>query len=66
MFRAGSRSSMVVALLIILGFIVLIMFAIWLSTRVKYKVVVPVTIVDDLGGGGSAMALPEARRSWRR
>jgi hypothetical protein len=51
-------SSMVVALLFILGFIVLIMFAIWLSTRIKYKVVVPVTMVEELGGGGGGNGTP--------
>jgi hypothetical protein len=55
-------SSLVLALLFILGFIVLIMFAVWLSTRIKYNVAVPVTIVEDLGGGGSGNGTPGAEQ----
>lgn len=45
-------SSMVVALLIILGLIVFLMFAIWLSNRLVYiPAPVPVTLAE-LGGGG--------------
>lgn len=55
-------SSLVLALLFILGFIVLIMFAIWLSTRIKYNIAVPVTIVEDLGGGGSGNGTPGAEQ----
>jgi hypothetical protein len=53
---------MVVALLVILGFIVLIMFAVWLSMRIKYNVAVPVTMVEDLGGGGSGNNTPGAEQ----
>jgi hypothetical protein len=52
-------SSMVVALLVILGLIVFLMFAIWLSSRLTYNPPpVPVTIVDSLGGGGSGSGAP--------
>src|SRR4051812_37141738 len=52
-------SSMVVALLVILGLIVFLMFAIWLSSRLSYNPPpVPVTIVDNLGGGGSGNGTP--------
>src|SRR4051812_49430355 len=57
-------SSMVVALLVILGLIVFLMFAIWLSSRLNIKAPpVPVTIVDDLGGGGSGNGQPGGEQS---
>src|SRR5215213_5003924 len=56
-------SSMVIALLFVLGMIVLIMFAIWLSSRLNYlPPPVPVTILDDLGGGGSGNNTPGAEQ----
>jgi hypothetical protein len=51
-------SSMIVALLVILGFIVLIMFAIWLSSRISFNVPLKVTVVEGLGGGGSGNGAP--------
>lgn len=55
-------SGMVVALLFILGFIVLTMFAIWLSTRIQFNAPLKVTIVDDLGGGGGGNNMPGAEQ----
>lgn len=55
-------SSMVVAMLVILGFIVLIMFAIWLSSRISFNVPLKVTIVEDLGGGGGGNNSPGAEQ----
>lgn len=51
---------MVVAMLIVLGFLVLMMFAIWLSSRVSFQVPLKVTVVDDIGGGGSGNGTPGA------
>jgi hypothetical protein len=51
--RYDQVSGMLVAVLIILGFITLMMFLIWLSTRVFWvEPPVPVTLLD-VGGGGS-------------
>lgn len=55
-------SSMLVAMLVILGFVVLIMFAIWLSSRVKYNVPVPVRLAEELGGGGTGDGTPGAEQ----
>jgi hypothetical protein len=56
-------SSMLVAMLVILGLIVFLMFAIWLSSRLSYNPPpVPVTMVDDLGGGGSGNGTPGAEQ----
>lgn len=56
-------SSLVVALVVVLGMIVLLMFAIWLSSRLSYAPPpVPVTLVDDLGGGGSGNNAPGAEQ----
>ena len=51
--RYDQVSGMLVAVLIILGFITVMMFLIWLSTRVFWvEPPVPVTLLD-VGGGGS-------------
>lgn len=55
-------SSMIVALLVILGFVVLIMFAIWLSSRISFQVPLKVTMVEDLGGGGGGNNMPGAEQ----
>lgn len=55
-------SSMMVAVLVILAVIVLIMFAIWLSGRERTQVAVPVTIVEELGGGGAGSGNPGAEQ----
>lgn len=47
-------SAMLVAVLVIFGFIVLMMFLIWLSTQMFWVTpAVPVTMLEDVGGGGS-------------
>jgi hypothetical protein len=51
-------SSMIVALLVMLGMVVLLMFLVWLSSRLKYNPpVVPITL-EELGGGGSGDGSP--------
>jgi len=58
-------SSMVVALLVLLGLIVLLMFLVWLSSRLQHMpTAVPVTVVDDLGGGGSGAGTPGGEQSF--
>lgn len=55
-------SSMVVALLVLLGLVVLLMFLVWLGNRLKYNPpVVPVTL-GQLGGGGSGDSTPGAEQ----
>lgn len=52
-------SSLLVSVLILFGFIVGLMFLVWLSTRWKYTPpVVPVVMADELGGGGSGSGAP--------
>jgi hypothetical protein len=55
-------SSMVVSMLVILGLIVFIMFAIWLSSRLPYNIPAKVTIVEELGGGGGGNGTPGAEQ----
>jgi len=55
-------SSMIVAMLVVLGFIVLMMFGIWLSSRAKLDVPLKVTVVDGLGGGGSGNGAPASEQ----
>lgn len=65
-FRQGSLLAVsaydrvagwLLALLVVLGTTTLVMFLIWLSSR-RYRVVpaVPVTVLEDVGGGGSGLA----------
>jgi hypothetical protein len=55
-------SSMLVAMLVLLGLVVFIMFAIWLSSRVTFNIPAKVTIVDTLGGGGGGNGTPGAEQ----
>jgi hypothetical protein len=55
-------SGMVVTALIMLGLLVLLMFFIWLSTRKYTRPPVAVTLVEDLGGGGSGSTSPGAEQ----
>jgi hypothetical protein len=55
-------SSMLVAMLVLLGLVVFIMFAIWLSNRVTFNIPAKVTIVDTLGGGGGGNGTPGAEQ----
>src|SRR4051812_18638087 len=46
-------SSIILVLLLSLGTLVVMMFGVWLSSRLRYEVpAMPVVMVDDLGGGG--------------
>jgi hypothetical protein len=55
--RYDQVAGMLVALLLILGFITLMMFLIWLSTRIFWVAPpVPVTLLD-VGGGGSGQVV---------
>jgi hypothetical protein len=56
--RYDQVSGLLVAVLFVLGFITLMMFLVWLSTRLFWvQVAVPVTILEDVGGGGSGQVL---------
>jgi hypothetical protein len=56
-------SSMLVTVLIMLGVVVLLMFLVWLSMTFKYNPpIVPVTVVEELGGGGSGNGAPGAEQ----
>ncbi|HEX5102292.1 MAG TPA: hypothetical protein VFV87_00675, partial [Pirellulaceae bacterium] len=51
--RYDQVAGLLVAVLVLLGFITLMMFLIWLSTRMFWVApAVPVTLLD-VGGGGS-------------
>jgi hypothetical protein len=57
-------SSMLVALLMIFGFIVLLMLLIWFSSQFSFKrPVVDVTMVEDLGGGGKGNSAPNSEQT---
>jgi hypothetical protein len=52
--RYDQVAGMLVAVLIVLGFITLLMFMLWLSTRLfLLQPPVAVTMLEDVGGGGS-------------
>jgi hypothetical protein len=52
--RYDQVSSTLVAAVIVLGVVTLMMFLVWLSSRVLWVApAVPVTVLDDVGGGGS-------------
>jgi hypothetical protein len=56
--RYDQVSGLLVAVLVVLGFITLMMFLVWLSTRLFWvQPAVPVTILEDVGGGGSGQVL---------
>jgi hypothetical protein len=57
-------SSMLIALLMIFGFIVLLMLLIWFSSQFSFRrPVVPVTMIDDLGGGGRGNSTPNSEET---
>jgi hypothetical protein len=57
-------SSLLIAVLILLGFIVGIMVLIWFSSRFKFqRAVVPIVVVEDLGGGGRGNGVPGSEQS---
>jgi hypothetical protein len=56
-------SGMVVALLVLVGTVVLLMFLVWLSSRLRFNPpAVPVTLVEELGGGGRGDGTPGAEQ----
>jgi hypothetical protein len=56
-------SSLLVTVLIMLGMIVLLMFLVWFSSRLKYNPPpVQVTVVEDIGGGGSGSGVAGAEQ----
>jgi hypothetical protein len=61
--RYDQVSGMLVAVLCILGFITLMMFMIWLSTRMFWlSPAVPVKVLEDVGGGGSGESFAGGER----
>jgi hypothetical protein len=56
--RYDQVAGLLLAVLIVLGFITLMMFLVWLSNRLFFVTpAVPVTILEDVGGGGSGQML---------
>src|SRR5262245_39020287 len=56
--RYDQVASMLVATLLVLGTVTLLMFLIWLSSRITWETpAVPVTVLEDVGGGGSGQVL---------
>lgn len=52
--RYDQVSGLLVAVLIIFGFVTLMMFLIWLSSQLfSIRMAAPVTVLEDVGGGGS-------------
>jgi hypothetical protein len=62
--RYEQVSGMLIALLMILGAIVVLMALIWFSSQFNFRrPVVPVTVVDDLGGGGKGNSTPDSEQT---
>jgi hypothetical protein len=56
--RYDQVASGLVVSLIVFGLVTLLMFLIWLSNRLTYATpAVPVTVLEDVGGGGSGQTL---------
>src|SRR5262245_24019692 len=56
--RYDQVSGMLLAALIVMGVVTLAMFLIWLSHRLIFVTpAVPVTVLEDVGGGGSGTVL---------
>jgi hypothetical protein len=56
--RYDQVASGLVASLLVLGVVTLVMFLIWLSSRITWETpAVPVTVLEDVGGGGSGTVL---------
>jgi hypothetical protein len=61
--RYDQVAGLLVAVLIILGFVTLLMFVLWLSTRVfLLQPAVEVQMLEDVGGGGSGENLAGAQQ----
>jgi len=60
--RYDQVSGLLVTVLLALGTITLLMFLVWLSSRTAWTVpAVPVTVLEDVGGGGSGNMAPAER-----
>jgi hypothetical protein len=60
--RYDQVSGLLVTVLLALGTITLLMFLIWLSSRTAWVApAVPVTVLEDVGGGGSGNMAPAER-----
>jgi hypothetical protein len=56
--RYDQVAGLLVAVLVVFGFITLMMFMIWLSSRLFWVApAVPVTVLEDVGGGGGGQML---------
>jgi hypothetical protein len=56
--RYDQVASMLVTTLLVLGTVTLLMFLIWLSSRITWQTpAVPITVLEDVGGGGSGQVL---------
>ena len=56
--RYDQVASGLVTTLLVLGVVTLVMFMIWLSSRITWVTpAVPVTVLEDVGGGGSGQVL---------
>jgi len=56
--RYDQVAGLLVAVLCVFGFITLMMFLVWLSTRLFWvQAAIPVTVLEDVGGGGSGQLL---------
>src|SRR5262245_66003620 len=52
--RYDQVSGLLVAVLIVFGFVTLMMFFVWLSSQLfAVRMAVPVTVLEEVGGGGS-------------
>jgi hypothetical protein len=56
-------SSLLISLLMLIGFVVLLMFLIWLSSQFNFRrEPVPVTFAEELGGGGKGNMSPNSEQ----
>src|SRR5262245_42108316 len=56
--RYDQVAGLLLSSLLVLGVATLVLFLIWLSTRVTWRTeAVPVTVLEDVGGGGSGQVL---------
>jgi hypothetical protein len=61
--RYDQVSGLLLAVLLIFGFVTLMTFVIWLSTRMFWlSPAVPVRVLEDVGGGGSGESFAGAQR----
>src|SRR5262245_43981646 len=56
--RYDQVAGLLLATLLVLGVVTLLMFVVWLSSRLFWVApAVPVTVLEDVGGGGSGQVL---------